>query len=229
MSGHFFSVAVIEVARMGVDIFFALSGMLMANILFIKRVPLSTFYKRRISRILPVFFLIVSLIYLSSYIFNLSEEQKNYFYTLFFLRSYLPAKPSIWNTGLPIGHLWSLNAEEHLYMLLSVLTLNSIFRKREYIPLFLLGGGSIVLFYIYSKYPSMVWKSNFYMHTEVVAAHLLLSSGYFLIRHHFENFVLSWFPIVTGMCFLHIQCVCPATVSYDHPAATHGEPTRKAD
>ena len=42
---------------LGVDIFFCLSGLLMSNLLFVKRVPLTNFYKRRISRILPAFVL----------------------------------------------------------------------------------------------------------------------------------------------------------------------------
>jgi peptidoglycan/LPS O-acetylase OafA/YrhL len=43
-----------DFGRFGIDVFFSLSGMLMAGILFEQRMPLGLFYRRRISRILPV-------------------------------------------------------------------------------------------------------------------------------------------------------------------------------
>lgn len=127
---HFLPIKGLNFGRMGVDIFFVLSGMLMANILFIKRVDLVTFYKRRISRISPVFFIFLSVICLASYILNLSKEHENYFYLITFLRSYFPESPDIWHTGIPIGHLWSLNVEEHYYIFLSFITLVSIFKGK---------------------------------------------------------------------------------------------------
>jgi len=109
---HFLPKTGIDLGRMGVDIFFVLSGLLMSKILFVKRVPLTTFYKRRISRIFPVFLIYLSIISLSSYIMELSSEHENYFYSLFFLRHYLPATPTMWNTGIPIGHLWSVSVQD---------------------------------------------------------------------------------------------------------------------
>ena len=52
--GHFFPVPGINFGRVGVDFFFVLSGLLMCRLLFIKEVPIKTFYKRRIARIFPV-------------------------------------------------------------------------------------------------------------------------------------------------------------------------------
>lgn len=102
---HFFPIKYFDLGRLGVDVFFVLSGMLMSNLLFIKKVPLKIFYKRRISRIFPVFFIFITVISMYSYIFNVSDEHNNYIFNLLFLRSYFPENPSIWNTGLPIGHL----------------------------------------------------------------------------------------------------------------------------
>ena len=63
LQGHFFPLSGFESGYLGVDIFFCLSGLLMSRILFVQRVPLATFYKRRISRIFPVFLLFVVLVY----------------------------------------------------------------------------------------------------------------------------------------------------------------------
>ena len=200
---HFFPVSGIDLGRMGVDVFFVLSGMLMSNILFIKRVELSTFYKRRISRIVPIFFIFVSTVYCLSYFFGSSEDYKNYLYTLFFLRTYFPVEPGLWDTGLPIGHIWSLNVEEHCYILLSSLTLFAVFRRKEYIPLFILGGSSILLNYFYTKFPSIA-PADYHLNTEVVASHLLISSGYFLIKHRVDKYVPSWLPVITFI--LSLMC-----------------------
>lgn len=193
----------INLGRLGVDIFFVLSGLLMSNILFIRRVPLNTFYKRRFSRIFPVLFIFVTSMYLSSYIFELSSEHGNYLYTLFFLRSYLPASPDILHSGIAIGHLWSLNVEEHCYMVLSVVAVISFWRKKEFIPLLILGLMTIVVKFIYMFYPQLT-NANYDLRTEVVASHLLISSGYFLIKHHFTAYVRPWMPIVTF--FLAVAC-----------------------
>jgi len=193
---HFFQIEEFNLGRIGVDIFFVLSGMLMSNILFVKRVNLITFYKRRASRIFPVFFIFLSVICVASYTLNLSNEHENYLYLLSFLRSYFPMEPSIWDTGLPIGHFWSLNVEEHFYIFLSFITLIPIFKNKEFILLILLGIGCIIIHYIYIKYPGLA-PSSYKLKTEIVASHLFLSSGYFLIKHKFKRFIYSWMPVVT--------------------------------
>ena len=56
LEGHFLSILPLNTGRLGVDVFFCLSGFLMSGLLFIKQQPLSIFYKRRISRVFPVFY-----------------------------------------------------------------------------------------------------------------------------------------------------------------------------
>jgi peptidoglycan/LPS O-acetylase OafA/YrhL len=193
---HFYPLPYYNLGRFGVDIFFVLSGLLMSHILFVKRVPLSTFYKRRISRVFPVFFIFISLAYLASYLFNLSAETPNYFYSLFFLRSYLPVMPDLWNTGLPIGHVWSLNVEEHCYIVLSFLTLMPLLKGREAMALFILGFASIFLNFLAWLHPE-VSVPNIVIRTEFVASHLLLSAAYALVKHKITHFVPSWLPLLT--------------------------------
>jgi len=192
---HFLPLHGLDFGRMGVDIFFVLSGMLMSKILFVKRVSLIIFYKRRISRILPVFIIFVTFICGLSYIFDLSKEHGNYLYILTFLRSYAPESPDIWNTGIPVGHIWSLNVEEHSYIILSILSLIAIFKGKEFIPLLGIGGSMIILHYVYVKHPDFA-SINYHLKTEIAGSHLFLSAGYFLIKDRFKPYVQSWMPVV---------------------------------
>ena len=63
LQSHFLPSHAIDSGQLGVDIFFCLSGLLMSNLLFVKRVSLVHFYKRRISRILPAFLLFITVVY----------------------------------------------------------------------------------------------------------------------------------------------------------------------
>src|SRR6476620_555449 len=51
--GHFFPIDGINLGHLGVNLFFVLSGLLMARLLFVYEVPFGEFYQRRISRIFP--------------------------------------------------------------------------------------------------------------------------------------------------------------------------------
>lgn len=187
---------------LGVDIFFVLSGMLMSKILFEKRVPLDVFYKRRISRILPVFFVFILVTYLYAFYIG-SDEASNWFYSLFFLRTYFPLDNHIWETNVAMGHLWSLNVEEHCYMLLSAITLIAILKGREAFVLIGLGCLSILIKVLYKAFPEVAPADGF-LHTEAAASFLLLSAGYYLVRDKFEHFVQPWMIIV---CFLLIVAI----------------------
>lgn len=109
--------------RLGVEVFFVLSGMLMAKVLFHDRVPIGTFYQRRIARVFPTFYLYVSTVALVAWLAKVKFSWLHVLYTAGFIRSYLPADASIWSDVLPLGHIWSLNVEEHSYVLLSLVGL----------------------------------------------------------------------------------------------------------
>lgn len=197
LQSHFFVIPEINTGDLGVDIFFVLSGFLMSRILFVKRVPLSTFYKRRISRILPVFVLFILTIYGIAYVINRNHaELGNIFYTLTFLRTYLPETPNLWHTGLPIGHLWSLNVEEHSYVFLSLLTLLAWLKGREGIALIMAGTMTILIHLMYIRMPEIA-PHTMDIRTETVACFILLSAGYYLIRETFVPYVQSWMPVCT--------------------------------
>ncbi len=191
---HFFNVKGFDSGRLGVDIFFCLSGFLMSRILFVQQVPLATFYKRRISRILPVFLLFVLLVYGIALAAGRPGTWGEFAATLAFLRTYLPAETGIWQSHLPIGHLWSLNVEEHCYVLLSLLTVFAAVRKRAGWLLVLLGLAAVLVQIFYDHRPDIAPK-DYEIRTETAAAFLLTSAGYFLVRDRFVPLVRPWMPL----------------------------------
>ncbi len=190
---HFFGIPGFNSGRLGVDVFFVLSGLLMSRILFVKRVPLSTFYKRRISRILPVFVLFVAVVYAAAF-FMQRDECHNVLYTLTFTRTYLPTTANIWQADAPILHLWSLNVEEHCYIFLSLITLIAFLKGREGPALLLAGTLSVAIYFAYTAYPAKA-PIAFESRTEAAASYLLISAGYCLTRTRFVSLVRSWMPL----------------------------------
>lgn len=205
LQSHFLPWAAIDSGQFGVDIFFCLSGLLMSNLLFVRRVPLLHFYKRRISRILPAFVMFVALVYGAAAWQGAGRGWDEIVSTLLFLRTYLPGHPDIWNTGLPIGHLWSLNVEEHSYVLLSLLTLVAVLRGREAWVLAAVSAVVMGLYYVYETSPRFAGTS-FEIRTEIAASFLLVSAGYFLVRHRVAPLVRPWMPLaalaVAGIGYL---------------------------
>lgn len=194
LQSHFLPWAPLESGQLGVDAFFCLSGLLMSEILFVRRTPLVTFYKRRISRIVPAFMLFVVVIYGVAALYGNKHGWGEMLSTLFFLRTYFPAQPDIWNTGLPIGHLWSLNVEEHSYVFLSLLTTLTFLRRREAWALAAASLVTMVLYYVYSTSPTMR-TTSYEARTEVAASFLLVSAAYFLVRDRVTPWVRPWMPL----------------------------------
>ena len=212
LMGHFIHISWIWEDRLGVDAFFVLSGMLMSTILFEKRVPLKIFYIRRFSRIFPVFSLYIVVAFLFAYLSktylgkaDMAFEIKEFFSTLTFFRTYFPADPHIWVTKVPIGHLWSLNVEEHAYVIMSLLTL-FIFRNQKVAMLLVaLGFGAIVLSFYYYFNPANA-PTEFRIRTETTISFIFLSAGYNLIKKQFHITAPSLLPVVTlvlaFLCYL---------------------------
>lgn len=192
---HFFPIPGIDSGRLGVDLFFVLSGLLMSKVLFVDRVPLRRFFARRFSRVYPVFFIYVSLWCLLSVVLNLSDEHQNYLTLITFFRSYWPVEPNIWNTGIPFGHLWSLNVEEHCYVLLALLAWWKVSRTHPAAWLIGIGCLSVGMIVLYAKVPEIA-PANSWLRTETLAGHLLLSAGYARIADRWAHRVPPLAPVV---------------------------------
>jgi peptidoglycan/LPS O-acetylase OafA/YrhL len=195
LQGHFFTIPGLHSGRMGVDVFFCLSGLLMSKILFVRRVPLRTFYKRRITRIIPSFLLYVAVIYCAAAMFGNAAPWPEVASTALFLRAYFPADVHMFANGYPIGHLWSLNVEEHCYIFLSTLTLFFFLRGREGWALILAGAASIAIHLLYMLVPETAPPADFWIRTEAASANLLLSAGYALLKDKLVPWVRPWMPV----------------------------------
>lgn len=169
---HFWDIRVPTIGRMGVDLFFVLSGLLMSQILFEKRMPIGKFYRRRISRILPVFLLFVLTVWIGWSHRGASWEEL--LTTLSFTRTYY-THPMILHSVLPDINLWSLNVEEHCYVLLATIAAFSPLRTRATLILFVLAVLTIPAIKLHFISGSHVPYSYT---TECASAGLLLSAGY---------------------------------------------------
>lgn len=119
--GHFFPVQGINLGAIGVNLFFVLSGLFMSRLLFIKRVPLALFYKRRISRVVPATFVFLIAVYSLSISFGKEVSLRETVFAALFINNYFPGEPG--KAVMPFGHIWSLSVEEHSYILLGLLSL----------------------------------------------------------------------------------------------------------
>lgn len=199
LCGHFYDIQWLWEDRMGVDVFFVLSGMLMSNILYDKRLRLKDFYIRRLSRVYPVLFVYVVVIYSVSWFEGLNFSSSEIVSSLLFLRTYYPQEPGIWSSEVAAGHLWSLNVEEHAYVLLSLISLVLI--NRKYIALLLLALGCVCIalnFYHYSNISPEEFKL-YLIRTESAIVFILFSAGYGLLKRQ-----ANWqgHPMLTTVCLL---------------------------
>jgi peptidoglycan/LPS O-acetylase OafA/YrhL len=200
---HFFHLNFMDAGRLGVDIFFVLSGTLMGNILFIKKVNLKTFYIRRFSRVIPVFVVFVCVLFSLYWLLGDKTPVEHIFPTLLFLRTYFPSEISIYQSSIPIGHLWSLNVEEHAYVIMSVLTLFIISLKKSSFNLICLAVMSQLILLLYST-NLLTQPINAEIRTEAALSFIFYSAGY---RVFLESKTIKVHPILPLFTFsLAITC-----------------------
>jgi len=149
--GHFTYTQWVWEERLGVDVFFVLSGMLMSNILFVNRLGLRDFYIRRFSRVVPTLIVFLCASFALSVLLKYEFKITGFIASLFFIRTYFPVEPDYFLTSLPTGHLWSLNVEEHSYIIMSIMSLILIARGKISLVLFIIFLVSVAInFYNYA-------------------------------------------------------------------------------
>jgi len=120
IGGHFWHVPAVDAGRVGVELFFVLSGRLMAELLFVRHTPIPTFFQRRFTRVLPLSLLFVFTAWIAFPPGPL----------------YLPDRAALASLGMVVNytaqigisapvtdHYWSLCVEEHSYLALALLAL----------------------------------------------------------------------------------------------------------
>lgn len=128
--GHFFDSSFFGIA--GVNLFFVLSGLLMARILFVQETSISVFYKRRASRIFPAVFAFLGAVTLLFFASGKPIAWLELATSVLFVTNYFFIGSE--HALLPFGHIWSLSVEEHSYILLSLIAIAS--RKKWVRPIF---------------------------------------------------------------------------------------------
>jgi len=121
--------ALAPLATVGVELFFVLSGRLMAEILIFRRQSPGTFLKRRIARIVPA---AATFVVVTAAIMNatwwLTGRPMNWLSptgALFFFHNYIPPA----EVAPAFDHMWSLAVEEHSYLALALIAV--VTRKRS--------------------------------------------------------------------------------------------------
>jgi peptidoglycan/LPS O-acetylase OafA/YrhL len=121
--GHFLPVPGIDFGIVGVSFFFVLSGHLMARILFVDKVPLVTFYRRRTARILPALWVYLAIVTAAHGVMHRPIMWQQVIASLDFTMNYFMGIPGF--GSMPFGHIWSLSVEEHSYVVLSLIALGA--------------------------------------------------------------------------------------------------------
>jgi peptidoglycan/LPS O-acetylase OafA/YrhL len=178
--------------RFGVDAFFVLSGILMAQLLFIKKQLLPEFFTRRAARVLPAFLAYAASIYIFDFLVSGEGIPSEILSTVFFLRTYFPSHSDRWISELPLAHIWSLNVEEHSYVFLAI-TATALSRHRLSGARLVIGSALVsATFYLLYRHTPPVTAMPYAVRTECAAYPLLLAAGLYLAstpkavvpRHH---------------------------------------------
>jgi peptidoglycan/LPS O-acetylase OafA/YrhL len=114
---------IVRIGWMGVDLFFVLSGYLIASQLFKpylsgERPGLWQFYRNRLYRVMPAFFVVLGL-YLSIPSWREAETLAPVWQYATFTFNLLASHPA----GKGFSHVWSLCVEEHFYLFLPLIVL----------------------------------------------------------------------------------------------------------
>jgi peptidoglycan/LPS O-acetylase OafA/YrhL len=211
--GHFAPLAGMQMGALGVELFFVLSGRLMAEILFVETFPLKKFYIRRFSRIFPA--MVVFVIAAFFLLMHSSLRFKPAFIVTDLTFTYNYAAVFGHRTKA-IDQIWSLCIEEHAYLLLGLLALASRMRK---LPVTRLIFGLAVLSMLDGAISDLVlhqdWFSD-YWRTDAHLASVLIAAGVYLVTRRRRSFLLSRAP-----SWLPLACAVGGIALFAEPVA-HG-------
>ncbi len=178
--GHFFPLPGINLGTLGVNFFFVLSGWLMTRLLFVQRMPIDVFYRRRISRIVPAHLVFIGIVVLAFVLGGRAIDARETLAAVFFLNNYI--LPADGHAAMPFGHIWSLSVEEHAYVLLSLLAVLS--RSTGLRGTWLVGAAAATcagFAFGYSRvHAGQMLEFRDWLHTEV-AAWGIFASGFLLL------------------------------------------------
>jgi peptidoglycan/LPS O-acetylase OafA/YrhL len=215
---HFITDRGLNFGRFGVELFFVLSGRLMAEILFVRTLPLPTFFFRRFSRIYPALFVFASTTFfvcsttrhhkisLGSYVSSISMTAN--YASIYYMHT------------IVLDHIWSLCIEEHIYILLGLIAFVAR-RRRRFNPLFVMGSISLIFMVngIVQTWAGSLDYYQVYWRTDVRGASILVGAMCYLMlydRQTLPGMLTSRVaPIAIGVCALALNInVVPDPIKY---------------
>jgi peptidoglycan/LPS O-acetylase OafA/YrhL len=211
--GHFIGVPYVNFGRFGVELFFVLSGRLMADILFVKNTSLRLFFPKRFSRVYPAMFMMATAMFVLSIARGRGVSLLKYLSVVTFTYNY--AQLSIGRTAV-LDHIWSLCVEEHMYILLGIVAY--IYRKWQFnLPVVIIGiallGISIGAMQTYSGMP----YNEVYWRSDVRGASILIGSSAFLLKDKIRYIIYKnkYYPIIifTAAIILNLE-IFPDYIKY---------------
>lgn len=193
---HFGTTQFINLGRFGVEVFFVLSGRLMAEILFVRETPLASFFPRRFSRIYPALAVMAALMMATAYWRGGDPTTWQFLSAVTFTANY--AQFSVGRSPV-LDHVWSLCIEEHMYILLGLIAF--VHRRRTLPLLWILIGLALVGMVTGIVQTSMGFDYyDVYWRTDVRGASLLMGAIAYLSMHQRVPAILSgqWTPVLLG-------------------------------
>lgn len=210
---HFGSAQFINLGRVGVELFFVLSGRLMAEILFVRETPLPGFFARRFSRVYPALFIFCVAMLGVAALRGVGPTVPQFLSAITFTANYA----SIWvGRSDVIDHIWTLCIEEHMYILLGTIAFLHRMRPIRLIPLFsALAAVGVVVGLVQTmqglNYYEVYWR------TDVRGASLLIGVvTYLTLRDGVpQSLGSAWAPLIAGIAGLLLNInVIPDPVKY---------------
>jgi peptidoglycan/LPS O-acetylase OafA/YrhL len=186
--GHFVGpLRDLKIGPLGVDLFFVLSGRLMAEILFVERFPLNRFYARRFSRIYPAMLAFVLIIFVVLLKSPLKFKAPFVATSLTFTYNYVAA---FGHRTDALDHIWSLCVEDHAYLLLGLLALLSRVRR---VPVILIIGALAAASMVDGVVSSLFGQNWFdgYWRTDTHVASVLVSAALYLATRRMAGLASS--------------------------------------
>lgn len=186
--GHFTLLRGVEIGALGVDLFFVLSGRLMAEILFVERFPLKRFYARRFSRIFPAVLAFVIIIFLVLLKSPLRFKWPFVATCLTFTYNYVAAV--FHHRTDAIDHIWSLCVEEHAYVVLGLIAFVSRIRR---LPVILIIAALTAASMIDGVVSSLLGQDWFdaYWRTDTHVASIFVSAAFYLATRRMPTLATS--------------------------------------
>jgi len=163
----------------------------MAEILFLREMPIRTFYWRRFSRIFPAYAALIVILGMLG-IINAFDALTAFTFTANYLY------PSYLYPSGYIDHIWSLCVEEHSYLILGVVAYSWRDRfSKETLPTVLLllaaammTNGAIQTWIFHRGYYDVYW------HSDVRGASVLISAGTYLLVE--RRSLSPWIPVTAA-------------------------------